>query len=82
MSEDLEIVDQGVAPETEAQSEPASDMLNKATVSKIVERERLKAFAKGKQEALMELQQQQQALASLHHLLERTRHMHCAAALL
>jgi hypothetical protein len=27
-------------------------------------------------------QQQQQALASLHHLLERTRHMHCAAALL
>jgi len=61
MTEDLEIVDQGVAPETEAQSEPASDMLNKATVSKIVERERLKAFAKGKQEALMELQQQQQA---------------------
>jgi hypothetical protein len=34
-------------------------MLPKATVSKIVERERLKAFAKGKQEALMELQQQQ-----------------------
>lgn len=61
MTEDLEIVDQGVMPEPEAQSEPASDMLNKATVSKIVERERLKAFAKGKQEALMELQQQQQA---------------------
>jgi hypothetical protein len=59
MTEDLEIVDQGVAPEPEAQSEPASDMLPKATVSKIVERERLKAFAKGKQEALMELQQQQ-----------------------
>lgn len=59
MTEDLEIVDQGVVPEPEAQGEPASDMLNKATVSKIVERERLKAFAKGKQEALMELQQQQ-----------------------
>lgn len=61
MTEDLEIVDQGVSPEAETQGEPASDMLNKATVSKIVERERLKAFAKGKQEALMELQQQQQA---------------------
>ncbi len=61
MTEDLEIVDQGVQPETEAQSEPVSDMLDKSTVSKIVERERLKAFAKGKQEALMELQQQQQA---------------------
>lgn len=59
MTEDLENVDQGVVPEPEAQGEPASDMLNKATVSKIVERERLKAFAKGKQEALMELQQQQ-----------------------
>lgn len=61
MTEDLEIVDQGIVPEPEAQGEPASDMLNKATVSKIVERERLKAFAKGKQEALMEFQQQQQA---------------------
>ncbi len=63
MTEDLENVDQGVMPETEAQSEPASDMLDKSTVSKIVERERLKAFAKGKQEALMELQQQQQESA-------------------
>ena len=61
MTEELEIVDQGVEPEAEPQGEPANDMLNKATVSKIVERERLKAFAKGKQEALMELQQQQQA---------------------
>jgi len=60
MTEDLEIVDQGVSPETEAPNEPVSDMLDKSTVSKIVERERLKAFAKGKQEALMELQQQQQ----------------------
>ena len=61
MTEELENVDQGVIPEPEAQGEPASDMLDKGTVSKIVERERLKAFAKGKQEALMELQQQQQA---------------------
>lgn len=61
MTEDLENVDQGVMPEPEPQSEPANDMLDKSTVSKIVERERLKAFAKGKQEALMELQQQQQA---------------------
>ncbi len=63
MTEDLENVDQGVMPEAETQSEPASDMLDKSTVSKIVERERLKAFAKGKQEALMELQQQQQESA-------------------
>lgn len=59
MTEELENVDQGVVPEPEAQGEIASDMLDKNTVSKIVERERLKAFAKGKQEALMELQQQQ-----------------------
>ena len=59
MTEDLENVDQGVMPEAEAQSEPVSDMLDKSTVSKIVERERLKAFEKGKREALMELQQQQ-----------------------
>jgi hypothetical protein len=58
MTEDLENVDQGVMPEPEPQSEPVSDMLDKSIVSKIVERERLKAYAKGKQEALMELQQQ------------------------
>ncbi len=60
MTEDLENVDQVAIPEPEAKSEPVNDMLNKATVSKIVERERLKAFEKGKREALMELQQQQQ----------------------
>jgi len=61
MTEDLEIVNQGEeSPVQETQGEPANDMLNKATVSKIVERERQKAFEKGKQEALMELQQQQQ----------------------
>ncbi len=36
------------------------DMLPKTTVSKIVERERQKAFEKGKKEALLELQAQQQ----------------------
>lgn len=61
MTEDLENVDQGVMPEPEPQNEPVSDMLDKNTVSKIVERERLKAFEKGKREAIMELQQQQQA---------------------
>lgn len=59
MTEELENVGQGVVPDAEPQAEPVSDMLDKSTVSKIVERERLKAYAKGKQEALMELQQQQ-----------------------
>ena len=56
-----EIVEQGVSPDLEpqAESQANNDMLSKNTVSKIVERERLKAFEKGKQEALMELQQQQ-----------------------
>ena len=61
MTEEIENVDQGVEPPAEAPGEAAGDMLDKSTVSKIVERERLKAYAKGKQEALMELQQQQQA---------------------
>lgn len=60
MTEDLENVEQGANPESEAQGEPANDMLHKTTVSKIVERERQKAFEKGKQEALMQLQQEQQ----------------------
>jgi len=38
--------------------------LHKNIVSKIVERERQKAFEKGKQEALMQLQQEQQAVAA------------------
>ena len=38
----------------------AEEMLDKATVSKIVARERAKAYEKGKQEALMEQEQQQQ----------------------
>lgn len=59
MTEMNEIVEQGVSPDLEpqAESQANNDMLSKTTVSKIVERERLKAFEKGKQEALMELQQ-------------------------
>jgi len=60
MTEELENVEQPeIAPETAPQGEPVDDVLPKATVSKIVERERLKAYEKGKREALMELQQQQ-----------------------
>lgn len=62
MTDSLENVEQAeIVPEQEPQGEPENDMLPKATVSKIVERERQKAFEKGKKEALMELQQQQQA---------------------
>ena len=61
--QDLEIVNQEVeAPAEEAQNaEPENDAgpLSRDIVSKIVDRERKKAFEKGKQEALMELQQQQ-----------------------
>lgn len=60
MTESLENVEQAENPEQIAQGAPVEDMLPKATVSKIVERERQKAFEKGKQEALMELQQQNQ----------------------
>jgi len=61
MTENNEIVEPGVSPDLEpqAQTPAVDDMLHKSIVSKIVERERLKAFEKGKQEALMELQQQQ-----------------------
>lgn len=61
MTDSLENLEQEPIVPQEPQGEPENDdMLPKATVSKIVERERLKAFEKGKQEALMELQQQQQ----------------------
>lgn len=62
MTEDLEIVEQGASPAEEAPGEANDDMLHKSTVSKIVERERLKAFEKGKKEALMQLQQEQQQM--------------------
>ena len=44
------VISDGVAEET----------LDKATVSKIVARERAKAYEKGKQEALMQQEQEQQ----------------------
>lgn len=59
MTDDLENVEQAVIPVEDAQGESQNDTLPKSLVSKIVERERLKAFEKGKQEALMELQQNQ-----------------------
>lgn len=61
MTEEIETVTTDISPIPEAQEQSSenNDMLPKTTVSKIVERERLKAFEKGKQEALMELQQQQ-----------------------
>lgn len=62
MTEELEIVEQASNPEQAPQGEPDNDMLSKATVSKIIERERQKAFEKGKQEALMEQMQNQQPM--------------------
>lgn len=58
--EDLEIAEQEIVPESGAENPVSSEeMLNKEVVSKIVAREREKAFEKGKREAMMELQQQQ-----------------------
>lgn len=60
MTEELDIVEQAEeAPQDLPKSEPETDMLSKSTVSKIVERERLKAYEKAKKEVMMELQQQQ-----------------------
>lgn len=63
MTEDLDIVDQAELPQDLPKSEAESEMLPKSTVSKIVERERLKAYEKAKKEVMMELQQQQQQSA-------------------
>lgn len=65
MTEELEVVDQDSIPAEEAQTteprqEEAAAPLSRDIVSKIVERERRKAFEKGKQEGRMELQQQAQ----------------------
>lgn len=63
MTKDLEIENQEtVAPDEEAQTpatEGNADVLTRDIVSKIVERERKKAFEKGREEAMAELQQQQ-----------------------
>jgi len=63
MTEDLENVIQENEPVTDA-NEPAVEEPKKTftsdVVKKVVEREKAKAFERGKREALMELQQQQQ----------------------
>lgn len=63
MTEDLEIEVQGepVSEELEATSEPDKNgPLSRDVVSKIVDRERKKAFEKGRKEALMEIDNTQQ----------------------
>lgn len=59
----VEIEQQDIEPAQEPTGVPTDDMLSKATVSKIVERERLKAFEKGRNEALMQIQNEQQQAA-------------------
>ncbi len=61
MTEVNESIEQVVNPDNAPSGEVVNDMLSRETVSKIVERERQKAYAKGKQEALMDQQIQQQA---------------------
>ncbi len=65
MTDDLEAVNQDLnAPVEEAPSpepEGNADVLTRDVVSKIVDRERQKAFQKGRNEAMAELQAQQQA---------------------
>lgn len=63
MTDEVENVETGDIPIDTPSGASESEMLPKSVVSKIVERERLKAsekaYLKGKQEALMEIQQQQ-----------------------
>ena len=62
MTDGLETDLQEEAPVEPAMNDGvAEDVLDKATVSKIVARERAKAYEKGKQEAIMQQEQQQQA---------------------
>ncbi len=63
MTEDLENVIQDIEPVTDANEEIAEEpkrTFSSDAVKKVVEREKSKAFERGKREALMELQQQQQ----------------------
>lgn len=63
MTEDLEDVIQDDAPATNANDEAVEEPKKTFTsdvVKKVVEREKSKAFERGKREAIMELQQQQQ----------------------
>lgn len=66
MTEDLENVEQGIeeAPQTNAEAETEDDLqqpiYNKIQLQDVVNREKRKAFERGKKEALMQLQQEQQ----------------------
>ena len=60
MTDDLESIEQEATPVQEPAGEPENDMLPRATVSKIVERERQKAIDKTRREVMMEMQQQNQ----------------------
>jgi hypothetical protein len=66
MTDEIESIEQTVSSDNAPQGEEAvvNDSLPRETVSKIVERERQKAFEKGKREAMMEIQQQQAPMAS------------------
>lgn len=64
MTDDIEnVIQDDSEPVTEAQAEPveteAERTFNSSQVKKVVDREKQKAFERGKKEALMELQQQQ-----------------------
>lgn len=63
MTDSLETDLQGTPEEPAISDGVAEDALDKATVSKIVARERAKAYEKGKQEARMEQEQQMQQSA-------------------
>ena len=64
MTDSLETDLQELPEEPESNDGVANDALDKATVSKIVARERAKAYEKGKQEARMTMEQEQQQQAA------------------
>jgi hypothetical protein len=68
MTEDLEnVIQEEIEPVADAKVSPDEDealrTFNSSQVKKVVDREKAKAFERGKREALMELQQQQTAQA-------------------
>jgi len=65
MTEEIEAVEQDLEPvvDAEAKAEEPKKTFTSDVVKKVVEREKAKAFERGKREALMELQQQENAPA-------------------
>ena len=63
MTDDLDAIEQINGSVHEPKVEPDNDMVPRETVSAIIVREREKAFEKGRRDALMELQQNQQEQA-------------------